>query len=139
MTLQIKLILAALGLLAIAYSYLWTYHQGQLTGQAKEVQIQLLKQEEQRKAFQDQRQQEIKDARREFERLLKQEQLKVKAKEDANNILNEEKDAVVAMLNSPVPDGLIELYNSRVRNFGQPNTGDSKPTSRSNEKVLPAV
>ena len=137
MTLQIKLILAAIMLLGIGYSYLWVYRQGQINGQADEVKVQLAIREEQEQKFAIQRGQEIQEARAQFEYWKRNELKKTKALEDANRILSEQKEALITALSSTVPDDLIGVLNSRRHNFGA-DTGDSKPASGSDEKV-PAV
>jgi len=134
LTTEIKLALAALFLVSLAGSYWWVYRQGQLNGAADEVKVQLEIRKANQLEFQQQLQQELHEARQNYDRQIAAQNRKVKAIEDANKILNEQKDALLSALNSPVPDDYIELLNSGRRNFGAPPS-PAKPSSGADEKV----
>lgn len=134
LTTEIKLALAALFLVSLAGSYWWVYRQGQLNGAADEVKVQLEIRKANQLEFQQQLQQELHEARQNYDRQIAAQNRKVKAIEDANKILNEQKDALLSALNSPVPDDYIELLNSGRRNFGA-DPSSAKPSSGADEKV----
>lgn len=124
LTLQIKLIIAALLAVALGYSYYWTYHQGQLTGRAAQVAANQVATEKLVKQLNDQRTQDLKDARAMFEQQVKNEQKKAAYLNKANDILKQQLDAKVTLAD-PVPDAFIELLNAGRINFGDEAVSDS--------------
>jgi Tfp pilus assembly protein PilE len=123
MTLQFKLIIAAILAGLVAYSYVWTYNAGgrAARGACVSEQVQALKSalEEQEQQFRDQREAEMRAAAETAAVLRKNnEKLKVNLAK-ANEILKRKENEVIA--NTLVPDELVVLLNS-TRGSTSPST-----------------
>lgn len=136
-TFWIKVVFATVVVAAIGYSYLWTYHQGQLTGQAKQVTIDSAAQDAITKRFNNQRVQDLQEERKMYDQQLANEQKKVKDLNNANRILKEQSKDLQAALSTPIPDEYTSVLNrtrgSEFGNADQPS-GD-KPTVGTDSKV----
>lgn len=131
-TIQAKAILAAVILALIGYSYLWTYKQGQLTGRASEVAIQMEVLRKNQLEFNELRAKELREARANYEQELLNQKKRVKDLNAANTILNQQ-ITKNAKLMDIVPDSLISLLNESRRDFGFA----PEPPSGTNGKVSP--
>lgn len=114
MTLQIKLIIAAVCAALVAYSYYWTYNAGGRAsrGQCISEQVQALHDamQAQEKKFNDMRQAEMREAAAIAQAIDQNRIRKIKDLEKTNEILKRKENEVLA--NSPIPDDLIIVLNS---------------------------
>lgn len=111
MTLEIKLIIAAILLALIGYEQYWVYDQGRSNGKAQAAveTVKAVKQalQDSEEAFRALRQREMRDAAETSKQLLLNEQKKTNALRDANAILK--KNQVFA--DAVVPTDLVVVLN----------------------------
>jgi biotin carboxyl carrier protein len=112
LTLQAKLIIAAIILALIGYEQYWVFSQGEKVGKAS-CNVEAIKALKQALAdaehkFMDQRALEMREAAEVASQLIKNEQKKTSALQRANELLKKEHAKAI---DSPMPDALVELLN----------------------------